>query len=153
MTTALKRIQKEFEKLSNEPIIGCTAQPLSDRNQMKWKATITGPVDSPYEGGVFTLSIDFPENYPFKPPTVQFVTAVYHPNIDKSGEICVDILKSEAWSPALTIQKVLLSICSLLNEPNPDSPLESDIATLYKNNRKQFNTNARTYTRKYAIAK
>ena len=135
MTTALKRIQKEFEKLNSEPIVGCTAQPLSDRNQMKWKATIAGPTASPYEGGTFTLSIDFPDNYPFKPPTVKFVTQVYHPNISATGEICVDILSSSAWSPALTIQKVLLSICSLLTDPNPSSPLRGDIARIYESNR------------------
>ena len=93
MTTAIKRIQKELQNLDNEPIPGCTAAPVSDRVQTKWKATIAGPTESPYEGGLFALSIEFPDDYPFKPPKVKFITKVYHPNIDSKGEICVDILK------------------------------------------------------------
>jgi len=72
-----------------------------------------GPPDSPYEGGVFFLDINFPQDYPFKPPNVRFTTKIYHCNVNDQGGICLDILKGE-WSPALTISKVLLSICSLL---------------------------------------
>ncbi|KAG9442029.1 hypothetical protein H6P81_017883 [Aristolochia fimbriata] len=84
-----------------------------------WQATIMGPPDSPYAGGVFLVTIHFPPDYPiFKPPKVAFRTKVFHPNINSNGSICLDILK-EQWSPALTISKVLLSICSLLTDPNP----------------------------------
>jgi ubiquitin-conjugating enzyme E2 D/E len=95
---------------------------------------ITGPSDTPYQGGVFYLKIHFPADYPFKPPKCQFTTKIYHCNINKNGSICLDILKDQ-WSPALTISKVLLSITSLLNEPNPSDPLVPDIATAYNNNR------------------
>ena len=108
-----------------------------------------GPNDSPYEGGVFFLSIRFPADYPFKPPKVKFVTRIYHPNINANGGICLDILK-EQWSPALTISKVLLSICSLLTDPNPDDPLVPEIARLYKSKRKQYEKTAKEWTRKYA---
>ncbi|CAN7006331.1 unnamed protein product, partial [Brassica rapa subsp. trilocularis] len=90
-----------------------------------WQATIMGPTDSPYAGGVFLVTIHFPPDYPFKPPKVAFRTKVFHPNINSNGSICLDILK-EQWSPALTISKVLLSICSLLTDPNPDDPLMSN---------------------------
>merc|ERR1719253_1049377 len=90
-----------------------------------------GPPDSPYAGGVFFLDIHFPADYPFKPPKVHFTTRIYHCNINSNGGICLDILKDQ-WSPALTISKVLLSICSLLTDPNPDDPLVPDIAQLLK---------------------
>ena len=82
---------------------------------------------SPYNGGVFFLDIHYPTDYPFKPPKVTFRTRIYHCNINSSGQICLDILKDQ-WSPALTISKVLLSICSLLTDANPHDPLVGSIA-------------------------
>ena len=108
-----------------------------------------GPEDSPYTGGVFFLNIHFPTDYPFKPPKLTFVTRIYHPNINSNGGICLDILKDQ-WSPALSITKVLLSICSLLADPNPNDPLELDIAKVYKTNKAEFDRIAREYTIKYA---
>ena len=95
---------------------------------------IMGPGESPYQGGVFFLDIVFPPDYPFKPPKCTFKTKVYHPNINANGGICLDILKNQ-WSPALTTTKVLLSISSLLSDPNPDDPLVGEIAALYKQNK------------------
>ena len=99
-----------------------------------------GPNDSPFQGGIFNLSIHFPTDYPFKPPIIffNFITKIYHPNISSSGSICLDILKQQ-WSPALTINKILLSICSLLTDPNPDDPLVPEAANLFKNNKKNMN--------------
>ncbi|PPD70943.1 hypothetical protein GOBAR_DD32174 [Gossypium barbadense] len=115
-----------------------------------WQATIMGPPDSPYAGGVFQVTIHFPPDYPFKPPKVAFRTKVFHPNINSNGSICLDILK-EQWSPALTISKVLLSICSLLTDPNPDDPLVPEIAHMYKTDRNKYETTARSWTQKYAM--
>jgi ubiquitin-protein ligase len=86
---------------------------------MKWAGTIVGPQGSPYEGGVFALDISFDNSYPFSPPRLRFRTKIYHCNIDKAGNICLDILK-QAWSPALTIGKVLLSVSSLSTSLTPD---------------------------------
>ncbi|CAC5373279.1 UBC4 [Mytilus edulis] len=127
---ALKRINKELQDLGRDPPAQCSAGPVGD-DLFHWQATIMGPPDSPYQGGVFFLTIHFPTDYPFKPPKVSFTTKIYHPNINSNGSICLDILRSQ-WSPALTISKVLLSICSLLCDPNPDDPLVPDIARLFK---------------------
>jgi len=114
-----------------------------------WTATIMGPEDSPFQGGVFFLDIHFPADYPFKPPKVVFQTKVYHPNINKNGSICLDILKDQ-WSPALTLSRVLLSISSLLCDPNPDDPLVPEIAHQYKTNKALYEANAREWTQKFA---
>ncbi|CAI9295376.1 unnamed protein product [Lactuca saligna] len=133
---ASKRIQKELKDLQKDPPASCSAGPVGE-DMFHWQATIMGPSESPFSGGVFPVSINFPPDYPFKPPKVSFRTKVFHPNINSNGSICLDILK-EQWSPALTISKVLLSICSLLTDPNPDDPLVPEIAHMYKNQRDRF---------------
>lgn len=146
--TTVKRIRTELDKIQKDPPSNCSAGPAND-DLFKWEATIIGPIDTVYEGGVFKLDILFPERYPFKPPKIKFRTRIYHPNINSSGGICLDILKDQ-WSPALTISKILLSICSLLDEPNPDDPLVPEIADEYINNRNVYNDTARTWTRLFA---
>lgn len=146
---SIKRISKELSDLIREPLQNCSAQPIDNSNLLRWKATLKGPSDTPYENGIFHLNIEFPQNYPFNPPKVRFITKIYHCNINSKGGICLDILKNE-WSPALTISKILLSISSLLNEPNPDDPLAPDIAKLYKKNKEEHNKVAREWTLKYA---
>lgn len=99
------------------PSPGISAFPNADGNLTSWTATIDGPDETPYENLVFKLSFTFPSNYPYAPPTVLFVTPIYHPNVDFSGRICLDILK-EKWSAVYNVQSVLLSLQSLLGEPN-----------------------------------
>ncbi|KAK3021886.1 hypothetical protein RJ639_047390 [Escallonia herrerae] len=266
---ASKRILKELKDLQKDPPTSCSAGPVAE-DMFHWQATIMGPPDSPYAGGVFLVTIHFPPDYPFKPPKipdgengvkvharktrvqscrrtrvqsvtvdanqmliarshgwcsaadvlfplclslaaragmfccfskcfskawslvsnwvpvtyqvelvyintseiystenawlheksfkkqsglssqVAFRTKVFHPNINSNGSICLDILK-EQWSPALTISKVLLSICSLLTDPNPDDPLVPEIAHMYKTDRSKYETTARSWTQKYAM--
>jgi ubiquitin-conjugating enzyme E2 D/E len=145
---SLKRIQKEFADFQKDAPDNCSAGPRGD-NLLIWDAVIMGPSDSPYAGGVFKLEIHFGSDYPFKPPKVFFLTKIFHPNINTAGAICLDILKDQ-WSPALTINKVLLSICSLLTDPNPKDPLMPDIANLYMNNRAVYEMTARAWTERYA---
>jgi len=146
---AVRRIQRELEDIRKDPPSGCSAGPVGD-DLFYWEGIIVGPSDSPYAGGVFKLTIRFPTDYPFKQPHVKFQTRIYHPNINAAGGICLDILKHN-WSAALTVSKVLLSIMSMLTDPNPEDPLVPDIAALYKTNRAQYEANAREYTFLHAM--
>ncbi|KNZ73597.1 Ubiquitin-conjugating enzyme E2 36, partial [Termitomyces sp. J132] len=111
--------------------------------------TIEGPGGSPFEHGIFKLELFLPEEYPMAPPKVRFLTKIYHPNIDKLGRICLDILKDK-WSPALQIRTVLLSIQALLSAPNPDDPLATDVARHYKEDEGAALGVSREWTRVYA---
>ena len=145
---ATRRILREQQDLSKDAPDSCSAGPRGD-NLYVWDAMILGPSDSPFAGGIFNLEIHFPTDYPFKPPKILFLTKIYHPNIASNGNICLDILKDQ-WSPALTVGKALLSICSLLTDPNPKDPLVPLIADQYMNDRAAYDSTARTWTLKYA---
>ncbi|KAH8274848.1 hypothetical protein KR026_010527 [Drosophila bipectinata] len=142
------RIQNELANFMRDPPDGCRVDVVND-NIFHWRATIMGPPETPYEGGQFVLNIIFPMQYPFQAPHVTFSSRIYHCNITNSGHICLDILNKE-WSPALTIDKVLISIISLLADPNPDDPSDHATAHLYKHDRKQHDFNAQLWTNRYA---
>ncbi|XP_067673398.1 uncharacterized protein [Haliotis asinina] len=147
---AMKRIYKEWQDCVEHPTEGISFGPFAD-NVFKWDAMIEGPAGTPYEGGSFMLDVAFPMDYPFKPPRVQFKTRIYHPNISMNGLLNLDILR-DAWSPALTIAKVLLCVrCLLVDDINPDDPLEPDIARLYITDRAKYEQTVREWTRKYAM--
>ena len=148
MSLLINRVTQELKDLRENPVHNCSAGPVDD-NLTHWHATIFGPDDTPYSGGIFKLDIEFTKEYPFKPPKIYFVTPIYHCNVNSRGGICLDILKDQ-WSPALTISKVLLSLCSLLAEPNPDDPLVPEIATLLKKNKIKHDSEARSYTLQHA---
>ncbi|XP_055333003.1 ubiquitin-conjugating enzyme E2 E1-like [Paramacrobiotus metropolitanus] len=148
LSNSAKRLQKELSDITLDPPPNCSAGPKGD-NLYEWVSTILGPPGSVYEGGIFFLDIHFSPDYPFKPPKVVFKTRIYHCNINSQGTICLDILKDN-WSPALTISKVLLSICSLLTDCNPADPLVGSIAQQYINNREEHDKVARLWTTRYA---
>ena len=149
MAQALKRIEKELKKFNEEEQEGLTAGPPDDSDMFKWDASLTGPENSPFEGGTFNLSIEFPKDYPFKPPKVEFTTKVYHPNVKSTGTICLDILK-DAWSPDISVSQILIAIQNLLINPNIDHPLEPDIAKQYKEDKEAYERTAKEWTEKYA---
>ena len=147
--TSIRRLTKELQEIRKDPPLNISAGPIND-NLFEWEAVLLGPTETPYEGGVFILNIHIPLDYPMKPPNILFKTKIYHPNINSTGAICLDILKSN-WSPSLTLSKLLLSICSLLNDPNCDDPLVPDIAKEYKQNYDLFVKNAKEWTQYYAL--
>ncbi|KAF7634249.1 UBIQUITIN_CONJUGAT_2 domain-containing protein [Meloidogyne graminicola] len=104
---------------------------------MHWEAVIFGPQDTPFEDGTFKLSLEFSEEYPNKPPLVKFVSKMFHPNVYADGSICLDILQNQ-WSPTYDVAAILTSIQSLLDEPNPNSPANSQAAQLYRENRREY---------------
>lgn len=132
-----KRLQSELVQLmfSNTP--GISAFPESDANILKWYGTIEGPADTPYQGLKFKISLEFPANYPYTAPSIKFVSPMWHPNVDMSGNICLDILK-EKWSAIYNVQTILLSLQSLLGEPNNKSPLNAQAAQLWDTDPKEF---------------
>ncbi|XP_053663304.1 ubiquitin-conjugating enzyme E2-17 kDa-like [Anopheles marshallii] len=146
---ALRRLKKELEDIEVDPPALCSARPIGS-DIFNWEATIIGPPGSPYQEGVFSLTLHFPSNYPFVPPKVYFTTRIYHPNISKDGVICIDILKSR-WSPAMTISSVLLSICTLMCDPDPENPLMMSIAKKYIRDREAYYVIAKEWTKKYAM--
>lgn len=123
---------------------------LSDDNIFEWEAILYAHADSYYKNGVFRLQVTFPQEYPFKPPKIVFLTKIYHPNINTNGIICLDIL-SDNWSPALTMQKVLISLISWLDDPNPADPLMPEIARMYKADRKGYIEKCEEWVKKYAM--
>ncbi|KAG8995658.1 hypothetical protein FRB94_008883 [Tulasnella sp. JGI-2019a] len=147
-TATMKRIQREIRDTAKEDLGDIKLAP-SDASIFNWTAAVPGPEGSVYEGGVFKLSITLPADYPFSAPRVTFDTRIYHMNISSAGAICIDVLKSQ-WSPALSLFKVMLSLSSLLTDPNPSDPLVPGIASEYTKNRAQHDATAREWTRLYA---
>ena len=113
-TRILKEL-KELQELESKSSSETVKANIVDDNLYHWKGTIFGPSDSCYEGGIFHVDIQIPEDYPFKPPKMKFETKIWHPNISSvTGAICLDILKNE-WTPALTIRTALVSLQALLS--------------------------------------
>lgn len=144
-----RRIIKETQRLIADPVAGISATPYAD-NLRYFAVAVEGPEDSPYEHGVFQIELFLPSEYPMTPPKLRFLTKIYHPNVDKLGRICLDILKDK-WSPALQIRTVLLSIQALMSAPNPDDPLDNNVAEVWKTNEQQALDTAREWTRNFAM--
>ncbi|OTB01650.1 hypothetical protein M426DRAFT_14267 [Hypoxylon sp. CI-4A] len=154
MASSQKRITKELQECMTNPPAGMTIQP-SETDIHAWTATLQGPSNTPYAGGVYQLQITLPTDYPFKAPQVTFGTRIYHPNVtnDAVGNICLGVLKPENWKPASRVAAVLDAVRQLLVEPNPDDPLEPRIADEFRNNPREFEKNARSYVTRYALGR
>uniref|UniRef100_A0A183CDT9 E2 ubiquitin-conjugating enzyme n=1 Tax=Globodera pallida TaxID=36090 RepID=A0A183CDT9_GLOPA len=135
-TPSRRRLMRDFKKLQDDPPAGVSGAP-TEESIMHWEAVIFGPQDTPFEDGTFKLSLEFTEEYPNKPPTVKFVSKMFHPNVYADGSICLDILQNQ-WSPTYDVAAILTSIQSLLDEPNPNSPANSLAAQLYQENRREY---------------
>uniref|UniRef100_A0A3Q2I833 E2 ubiquitin-conjugating enzyme n=1 Tax=Equus caballus TaxID=9796 RepID=A0A3Q2I833_HORSE len=135
-TPARRRLMRDFKRLQEDPPVGVSGAP-SENNIMQWNAVIFGPEGTPFEDGTFKLVIEFSEEYPNKPPTVRFLSKMFHPNVYADGSICLDILQNR-WSPTYDVSSILTSIQSLLDEPNPNSPANSQAAQLYQENKREY---------------
>uniref|UniRef100_A0A9L0K268 E2 ubiquitin-conjugating enzyme n=1 Tax=Equus asinus TaxID=9793 RepID=A0A9L0K268_EQUAS len=108
------------------------------------------PEDNPpYDKGAFRIEINFPAEYPFKPPKITFKTKIYHPNIDEKGQVCLPVISAENWKPATKTDQVIQSLIALVNDPQPEHPLRADLAEEYSKDRKKFCKNAEEFTKKY----
>jgi ubiquitin-conjugating enzyme E2 A len=142
MSFTIVRLTKEIIKLKEEEIEGVEIITTDNINLLK--AVMEGPPDTPYEEFKYNLELKFGDSYPMKPPSVKFISPIYHPNVYRDGKICVDILQNE-WTPAQNIRTVLLSIRSLLMDPNPRSPANRDAANMYVKNKELYNTKVKEY--------
>jgi ubiquitin-conjugating enzyme E2 A len=141
--SAKKRLLKDLMQIQSLTLQdGVTAAPVNETNLFEWQAIITGPDETPYEGGIYELNLSIPCNYPVNAPKVRFKTEIFHPNVYKNGDICIDILQDQ-WSEVMSIEKILISIRSLLNEPNANSPANPEAALLYKEHRNEFHQHIR----------
>mmetsp|Transcript_1847 Transcript_1847/g.2465 ORF Transcript_1847/g.2465 Transcript_1847/m.2465 type:complete len:194 (-) Transcript_1847:214-795(-) len=143
----LNKELKEVAKIDENAGVRAVQINNSERHLL---GTINGPEGTPYDGGVFEVDIVIPNQYPFEPPKMKFITKIWHPNISsQTGAICLDILKDQ-WSPALTIKTALLSLQALLCSPEPDDPQDAEVAKMYKNEIEEFNSTAKFWTESYA---
>jgi ubiquitin-conjugating enzyme E2 R len=142
----IKLLQNTYKKLMDEPVEGFNCVPHED-NFLVWSVYLEGPKDTPYEGGIFELMMEFPVDYPMEPPKLKFVSEFWHPNVFKDGNICISILHSststdnrhnelesdaERWMPSQTVSSVILSVMSLLNDPNFSSPANIDASVMWR---------------------
>lgn len=149
---ATQRIQREMNEVqkSDEVQKNLISIELINGSLVDLRGRISGPPDTPYEGGIFLLDIKIPETYPFNPPKVKFITRVWHPNISSAtGAICLDILKDQ-WAAAMTIRTVLLSLQALLAAAEPDDPQDAVVAKQYKENIDLFRRTSKHWTEVYA---
>ena len=146
----MKYLKKEFDNLQHDPILslGCTVG-LVKNDIFHWKITLIGPVDTPYAGGLFILTADFPEKYPEQKPEVKFVNKIYHLNVSpRDGHICINILNS--YKPRTPIVDIISGIFSLFYNQNPESPYDHGMADEYRNRKDEFDKKAKEWTLKYA---
>ncbi|KAL3866377.1 hypothetical protein ACJMK2_043680 [Sinanodonta woodiana] len=143
-SSAVKALQLELKKLNEEPVEGFQVKLTNDDNLFEWEVAIFGPPSTLYEGGYFKAHMKFPHDYPYSPPTVRFLTRMWHPNVYENGDVCISILHppvddpqsgelpSERWNPTQNVRTILLSIISLLNEPNTFSPANVDASVMFR---------------------
>lgn len=144
-------MSKEVRDIQSEPSLGITIT-LVDGSLYHLVGCFPGPVDTPYQGGMFSVDIQVPDRYPFVPLAMRFITRVYHCNVSSTtGAICLDILK-DAWSPVLTIKSALISLQSMLSSPEPDNPQDAEVARHLLTDRKGFEITARDWTARFARA-
>jgi len=142
--SAVRALSMEYKGLQEEPVEGFLVKLVNDDNLFEWEVAIYGPPDTLYQGGYFKAHVKFPSDYPYSPPTIRFLTRVWHPNVYENGDLCISILHPpvddpqsgempcERWNPTQNVRTILLSVISLLNEPNTYSPANVDASVMYR---------------------
>eukprot|EP00730_Choanoeca_flexa_P013863 TRINITY_DN5802_c0_g1_i2.p1 TRINITY_DN5802_c0_g1~~TRINITY_DN5802_c0_g1_i2.p1 ORF type:complete len:154 (+),score=21.34 TRINITY_DN5802_c0_g1_i2:125-586(+) len=136
---AQKRLGKEFQAITTDKAVpGITNIELRDDNLFVWTATLK-PTEAPFNAGTYQIELEFPSDYPFKPPKVKFLTPIYHPNVDETGtKICLGVIGSDAWKPATKTHQVLAELVQIINVPETEHPLRADLAEAWVKDRKNF---------------
>ncbi|EZF84370.1 hypothetical protein H110_04437 [Trichophyton rubrum MR1448] len=159
-SVAQKRLFHEYKLLSTSPPDGITAGPITEDDMFLWEALIQGPEGTPFEGGVFAAELKFPKDYPLSPPSMRFLGNMWHPNIFENGNVCISILHppgddpnhyehaSERWSPIQSVEKILISVMSMLTEPNDESPANVEAAKMWRERRSDYEARVREEVRK-----
>ncbi|KAI6176818.1 E2 ubiquitin-conjugating enzyme [Aphelenchoides bicaudatus] len=155
MSLCANRVQREIREIVNSTDLneqGILIEVL-DNNIQHLRGYISGPAESLYKNANYVLDIQIPDQYPFKPPNVKFVTRVWHPNVSSAtGAICLDILKSN-WAASLTLRTVLLSIQALLASPEPNDPQDAIVASQFIKSPDLFERTAKFWACYFAGAK
>lgn len=143
-----RRILSDYKLITTQPPDGVRLV-----NQIKmdeWEVEIDGPLDTIWEGGKFRLIVSFPNDYPFRAPSVRFKTQIFHPNVSKEGGICLDLL-IDKWLPSYHVGSLLVSIRSFLDEPNPEHGLNSDALELFRHNKPKYEQTVRELIQKQHV--
>ncbi|AXA49622.1 ubiquitin-conjugating enzyme E2 G2 [Malassezia restricta] len=157
---AIRRLTIEYKQLTTDPnTLFPAVGPISEDNYLEWEALLPGPDDTPFEGGVFSARLSFPPTYPLEPPTMRFDPPIFHPNVYPDGLVCISILhaagddpnmyesSAERWSPVQSIEKILLSVLSMLSEPNIESGANIDASKMYRDDRAKYEETIRKQVR------
>ncbi|CAG7830170.1 unnamed protein product [Allacma fusca] len=146
---ATRRLQKELQDLRSSGIRAFRDVQVDESNILYWVGLIV-PDNPPYNKGAFKIEINYPAEYPFKPPKIIFKTKIYHPNIDEKGQVCLPIISAENWKPATKTEQVIQALVALVNDPEPDHPLRADLAEEFVKDKRKFIKNAEDFTRKHS---
>nr|XP_040224041.2 ubiquitin-conjugating enzyme E2-18 kDa isoform X3 [Anopheles coluzzii] len=166
---ATRRLQKELADIRSSGMKSFRDILVDETNLLLWTGLIVPAVPEiryhweptknrlsnfrdnvPYNKGAFRIEINFPAEYPFKPPKISFKTKIYHPNIDEKGQVCLPIISAENWKPATKTDQVIQALIELVNDPEPEHPLRADLAEEFLKDRKKFTKNAEEHTRKHS---
>jgi ubiquitin-conjugating enzyme E2 L3 len=145
---ATRRLAKELQDIRSSNLKVFRDIAVDDSNILLWNGLIV-PESPPYNKGAFRVRIDFPAEYPFKPPKITFQTKIYHPNIDEKGQVCLPIISPENWKPATRTDQVIQALVALVSDPEPEHPLRADLAEEYTKDKKKFMKNAEEFTKKF----
>jgi ubiquitin-conjugating enzyme E2 L3 len=116
--SATRRLQKELQDLREASLKYFRDIQCDEHNILCWTGLII-PEQVPYSKGAFKIEINYPAEYPFKPPKITFKTKIYHPNIDEKGQVCLPIINAENWKPATKTDQIINSLVALVNDPEP----------------------------------